>query len=100
MSETQKQANRRTQYRTPVPRLYNVVIHNDDFTTMDFVVMLLMRIFHKSYDVAETLMLKVHHEGSAVAGTYQQDIARSKQQYAMDLARQNGFPLKLTVEEA
>lgn len=74
-------------------------MHNDDVTTMDFVVMVLKRIFRKSEQDAESTMLKIHHEGSAVAGTYFRDIAKSKAEYTMALARTNGFPLKLTIEE-
>lgn len=80
--------------------MYNVILHNDDVTTMDFVVYILRRIFRKSQEVAEQLMFKVHFEGSAVAGTYHKDIAESKAKYTIDLARANGFPLKLTTEEA
>jgi ATP-dependent Clp protease adaptor protein ClpS len=79
--------------------MYNVIMHNDDVTTMDFVVYVLVRIFRKSEDDAETLMLKVHNEGSAIVGTYSQDIAQSKANYTMNLAKANNFPLQLTIEE-
>ena len=79
--------------------MYNVIMHNDDVTTMDFVVYVLVRIFRKSEEDAETLMLKVHNEGSAVVGTYSQDIAQSKANYTMNLAKTNNYPLKLTIEE-
>lgn len=80
--------------------MYNVIMHNDDITTMDFVVMVLKSIFRKSAEDAETIMLKIHNEGKAVVGTYYKDIAQTKAYYTMDLARKNGFPLKLTIEEA
>lgn len=90
-----------TQYKTPEPPgMYNVRILNDDVTTMDFVVMVLMKVFHKDQQVAMRLTLQAHTQGSAVVGTYYYDIARSKADYAMELARENGYPLKLTVEEA
>ena len=76
---------------------HSVVV--DDVTTMDFVVYVLVRIFRKSEEDAETLMLKVHNEGSAVVGTYSQDIAQSKANYTMNLAKANNYPLKLTIEE-
>ena len=79
--------------------MYNVIMHNDDVTTMDFVVYVLVRIFRKSENDAETLMLKVHNEGSAIVGTYSQDIAQSKANYTMNLAKENIYPLKLTIEE-
>ena len=79
------------------PSQYNVVFHNDDFTTMEFVTFILMRIFHKTEEEALHLMFKVHHEGSATVGTYNYDIALSKANTAMSLARENGFPLRITV---
>lgn len=81
------------------PSMYNVIMHNDDVTTMEFVVMVLERVFKKNADAAETIMLKIHNEGSAVVGTYHKDIAESKAKYTMALARQQGFPLKLTTQE-
>lgn len=100
MANSQTEQLRKTRFKTKEPSKYNVVMHNDDVTTMDFVVMVLKRIFHKSEEEAETIMLKIHNEGAAVVGTYYKDIAQSKAQLTMNLARENGFPLKLTVEEA
>ena len=100
MEKSQTRHNSDTRYKVPEPPMYNVIMHNDDVTTMDFVVMVLVRIFRKTQQDAETLMMKIHTEGSAVAGTYTYDIAHSKTATATRLARQNGFPLKLTVEEA
>lgn len=81
------------------PKHYNVIIFNDDFTTMDFVIEVLTKIFGKSFKDAKALMLAVHNEGKAVAGTYSYDIAISKASLATKLARDNDFPLKLEVEE-
>lgn len=81
------------------PKHYNVIIFNDDFTTMDFVIEVLTKIFGKSFENAKALMLAVHNEGKAVAGTYSYDIAISKASLATKLARDNDFPLKLEVEE-
>lgn len=78
------------------PGRYKVICHNDDFTTMDFVVMMLMDVFFKSADEAERLMLTIHRTGQAVVGVYPLDIARSKVDKAMRLARANGFPLTLS----
>ena len=78
-------------------RRYKVVIYNDDFTTMDFVVKILTTVFFKSTIEAEALMMSVHKSGSAVVGIYSYDIALSKVRKATDMAREEGFPLKLTV---
>lgn len=80
------------------PRKYNVILHNDDFTTMEFVVKILVTIFRKSEQEANILMLMVHKEGQAVAGTYSLDIAQSKVQQATNQARMEGFPLRLTIQ--
>lgn len=79
------------------PKRYKVVIYNDDFTTMDFVVKILIIVFFKSIIEAETLMMTVHNSGSAVIGIYSYDIALSKVKKVTDMARDEGFPLKLTI---
>ena len=70
---------------------------NDDFTTMEFVVKILTTVFFKSTMEAEALMMQVHKSESAVVGIYTYDIARSKVQKATRMAREEGFPLRLTV---
>ena len=80
------------------PQRYQVIIHNDDFTTMDFVVMILTTVFFKSLAEAKTLMLQVHHSGRSVVGTYTYDIALSKVNKATNMAREEGFPLRLSME--
>lgn len=80
------------------PRRYKVIIHNDDFTTMDFVVEVLKTVFFYSDEKAEALMLQVHHSNKAVVGIYTYDIAVSKANKATNMAREKGFPLRLTVE--
>lgn len=84
---------------TGIPRQYAVVFHNDDFTPMDFVTEVLMIIFHKDLRESTVLMLKVHHEGKAVVGTYSYDIASSKASIATNAARNQGFPLRITIEK-
>lgn len=79
------------------PRRFKVTIFNDDFTTMEFVVEVLTTIFFKSEAEAEILMIQVHKSQSAVVGTYSLDIAQSKVQKATRMARNEGFPLRLTV---
>lgn len=99
MAKTEIEDSRHTRFKTKEPSLYNVIMHNDDETTMDFVVMVLVRIFHKSEQDAETVMLKIHNEGSAIVGAYSRDIAQSKANQTMALARQEGFPLSVTIQE-
>lgn len=95
-----EQSSVRERQRTDLrePRRYKVIIHNDDFTTMDFVVMVLMKVFHKSQAEAEQLMLQVHHSDQAVVGIYSYDVAQSKIQRATMMAREEGFPLRLTCQ--
>ena len=80
------------------PRRYKVTIYNDDFTTMEFVVKILKVVFFKSDAEAETLMLQVHHSDKAVVGIYSYDIAVSKVNKATQMARNAGYPLRLTYE--
>lgn len=82
------------------PPKYAVLLHNDDYTTMEFVVEILTNDFSKPSEEAMALMLKVHQEGKAVAGIYSFDIAETKVAIVTEKARKEGFPLKLTLEEA
>ena len=88
----------RTHENLQEPRRYKVTIYNDDFTTMDFVVKVLREVFFKSQEEAERLMLQVHHSDKAVVGIYSYDIAVSKVKKATAMAREAGFPLRLTYE--
>jgi ATP-dependent Clp protease adaptor protein ClpS len=81
------------------PKLFKVLLHNDDFTTMDFVVFALEYVFNKAEAEAITIMLKVHNEGVGVAGIYPYEIASMKAEKTMNLARAREFPLLCTVEE-
>ena len=80
------------------PRQYKVIFHNDDFTTMEFVTDVLRRVFNKPADEAVTLMMRVHKEGQAVVGIYSYDVAMTKASQATAMARNEGFPLKITCE--
>ena len=80
------------------PRRFKVILHNDDFTTLEFVVMILKQVFLKSEEEAQTLMLQVHHSDKAVVGIYSYDIAVSKMRRATNMAREQGFPLRISVE--
>lgn len=79
-------------------RRYKVVFHNDDFTTMEFVVLVLMKFFHKSETEATHIMLSVHHKGYGVAGLYTKDVAETKVSEVHTFAKQHGMPLRLTAE--
>ena len=81
------------------PQLWKVIFLNDDSTPMEFVIELLTTIFKHSSDIARTLTLEVHNEGSAVVGTYSHEIAEQKGLEATQTARTNGFPLKVTLEQ-
>lgn len=81
------------------PPLYKVLLHNDNFTTMEFVVFILKDVFHKSDSEAIRIMLQVHHQGIGVAGIYTYEIAETKVSKVLGLARQNEFPLMCTLEE-
>ena len=96
----QEQSNIKERQKTiyKEPRRYKVIIHNDDFTTMDFVVKVLRDIFFMNEQDAETLMMQVHNTGQAVVGIYSYDIAQTQSQKAIKMARENGFPLRLSVK--
>lgn len=80
------------------PRRFAVLLHNDDYTTMEFVVLILMRFFGKSETEAHRIMLEVHHRGSGLAGVYTRDVAESKVEQVEELARTEGHPLRCTAE--
>ena len=84
---------------TTEPPNYNVLLHNDDYTTKAFVVDILMSVFNKSLEDATGLMWHVHQNGTGVCGTYPLEVAETKVTQVTNLARENGFPLKLTLVE-
>ena len=98
MAKNQSQLKERQRTDLKEPKRYKVIIYNDDFTTMEFVVMELKQVFFKSEEEANALMLRVHHSDKAVVGIYTYDIAVSKARKATGMAREQGFPLRLTVE--
>jgi len=81
------------------PRLYKVLFHNDDYTTMEFVVWALMSVFHHDEATATGIMLHVHKNGIGVAGVYPRDVAETRAARVEALARAHEFPLRCTVEE-
>ena len=96
------QGETREKIRTKIrePKHYQVIMHNDDFTSMEFVVDILIDIFHKDQLEAERLMLLVHQSGRAAISSYPYDIAITKVQAATTRAKGEGFPFRMTVEEA
>ncbi len=80
------------------PPLYAVVMLNDDYTPMDFVVFILMSEFHHNEDKAMEIMLNVHHQGKGIAGVYSRDIAETKASQVNAMAKQAGFPLTTQIE--
>ena len=87
-----------TERRTSTPRMYKVLLHNDDYTTMEFVVHILMNVFHHPEASAVEIMLNVHHKGMGVAGVYTYEIAETKVKKVIELARQNDYPLRCSME--
>ena len=85
-------------HKTQRPRLYKVLFHNDDFTTMDFVIEVLMRFFDKTRTDATRVMLLVHHTGVGLAGTFTREIAETKIVQTTEYARGHGHPLLITME--
>lgn len=85
--------------KTKPPRMYKVILFNDDYTTMDFVIEVLQRFFSMNRERAMQIMLKVHNEGSAVCGVYSLDVAETKVTQVSGFAKQHGHPLRCSMEE-
>jgi len=81
------------------PSMYKVLLHNDNYTTMEFVIEILMFVFGKSPEVSVEIMLNVHHKGMGVCGVYTYEISETKVNEVHTLAKQHGFPLKCTMEK-
>ncbi|MCX5838444.1 MAG: ATP-dependent Clp protease adapter ClpS [Deltaproteobacteria bacterium] len=82
------------------PKMYRVLLHNDDYTTMDFVIEVLISIFHKPAADATRIMIDVHKKGNGICGVYTYDIAATRVVRVHQLARKREFPLKCSLEEA
>lgn len=90
---------RQTQ-KTEPPRLYQVLLLNDDFTPMEFVVMVLQEFFRHDLDTATQIMLKIHHEGRGVCGVFTKDVAATKVELVLAASRRAGHPLQCIMEAA
>lgn len=103
MSDTDRKTGgelrERTRDELKEPTLYRVILHNDHYTTMDFVVSVLETVFAKSPAEAFRIMMKVHTEGRGLCGLYPYEIAETKVATVHDLAKQQGFPLRASMEE-
>ena len=86
--------------RTQPPALYQVVMLNDDYTPMEFVVMMLQRFFQRDSDTATHIMMQIHHEGRGVCGVYPKDTAATKVELVLTAARREGHPLQCIMEAA
>lgn len=82
------------------PRMYKVLLHNDDYTTMEFVVEVLRKVFAKTPVEATRIMLNVHKSGIGVCGVFIEEVAETKVEMVHHLAKNNGFPLQCSMEEA
>ena len=89
----------KTQVKTKKPSMYRVLILNDDYTPMEFVVLILERFFNKSREQATRIMLHVHQKGVGVCGVYTYEVAETKVAQVMDMARRNEHPLQCTMEK-
>jgi ATP-dependent Clp protease adaptor protein ClpS len=90
----------RKRARTKPPGLYQVVLLNDDYTPMEFVVMVLQHYFQRDFETATHIMLKIHHEGRGVCGVYPKDVAATKVEMVLAAARRDGHPLQCIMEAA
>ena len=97
--DTNGAVKERVEHKTKAPALHSVVLLNDDYTPMDFVVMVLQKFFALSREKATQIMLKVHHEGRGVCGVYPRDIAASKVEQVCSYSRQHQHPLQCVMEE-
>jgi ATP-dependent Clp protease adaptor protein ClpS len=86
--------------KTEPPKMYQVLMLNDDYTPMEFVVMVLQEYFQRDLETATQIMLKIHHEGRGVCGVYTKDVAATKVELVLAAARRGGHPLQCILEAA
>jgi len=98
-TDIQEKTRKREKTELQEPPLYKVLLHNDDYTTMDFVVMILETVFHKDTSEATRIMLNIHHQGLGIAGVYTREIGETKVAIVHDMARNKQFPLKCSLEK-
>jgi len=96
--DEQEDVKTTTQPKVNVPRKYKVLLHNDDYTTMEFVVWVLQNVFHHTPASATRVMLHIHRTGIGVAGIYGRDVAETRVEQVLTLAKEAGHPLQCTME--
>ena len=99
-NETGTVTKTRTERKLQKPKLYKVLLHNDDYTTMEFVVYVLIAIYHRSETDAVQIMLHVHKNGVGVAGVYTREVAETHVAQTEALAKEHEYPLRCSIEEA
>ena len=92
-------ASKTSKHKLKTPKRFDVILLNDDYTTMEFVVEVLQQFFNKEFQAAEAIMLKIHTNGEAVCGTYSFDVAQTKVTQVIDFSRQNEQPLMCVLRE-
>ena len=98
MADTKELSRTKSQTKTKEPPMYRVLLLNDHYTTMEFVVFVLQSVFRKEPQEAYQIMMSVHSNGSGVAGVYTREVAETKLALVSQLARENSYPLKCTME--
>ena len=99
-TETVEKIDTSTRVTMRAPGLFNVVLYNDDSTTVEFVILILMNIFHKNFDDASDITRRIHDAGRGIAGTYSFEVASQKRDETVLSARTNNFPLRCEIEQA
>jgi ATP-dependent Clp protease adaptor protein ClpS len=97
--QTEEQVGSETRDEVREPPMYRVLLHNDDYTTMEFVVEILMYVFNKSPEAAATIMMNVHRKGVGECGVFPHEIAETKVDTVHNLARESGYPLRCSMEQ-
>jgi ATP-dependent Clp protease adaptor protein ClpS len=97
-TKVEPKVDRKTKQKLQRPKLYKVLLLNDDYTTMEFVVLLLVHVFHHDESTANAIMLHIHQNGVGIAGVYTYEVAETKVAMVMELAEKAEFPLQCTME--
>jgi ATP-dependent Clp protease adaptor protein ClpS len=99
MAREQTRTKSKTKSEILFPNRYNVIVLNDDFTPMEFVIQLLVEIFNRTLEEAKNITIEIHEDGRGIAGTYSHEIAEQKTSESVMISRHNGHPLKIITEK-